>query len=247
MSQGLKDNQIQAQVVAPGSNQTASDPLFEKRVLALQQRERELTKREAALKDAFSLDQLKDMARKDRKGLFDKLGIDPSAPDEDPNDPMVAMRREIQELKAQKEAEQRAKEDRDFADSVRSKLSEKSENYELIDKLGAYDELINYLRNNKAEDGSSLDVYQIADVLEQNLYQKLEPVKTAKKLAPWFEKSSQTESPAPYKTNHPLDSKQTMTSLDRGITEKAPERPVDRFEALQKAAQHLVFTNTQGN
>lgn len=233
-----QDMSGQAQIVAPG-NQTSADPSFEKRLIALQQKERELTKREAALKDHVSWEQLRKMPRKE---MFEKLGIDPTKPDEDPNDPMSELRRQVRELQAQKEAESKAKEEREFRESVMSKLKETPEKFELIDLLGTHDELISYLRENKNEDGSPLDPVQIAEIMEGNLLQKLEPVKNAKKLADWFAKqdSKSPDSQFP-KTNHPLDNKQTLTSTDRAVTETPSDRPVDRQSSLQQAAAHLVF------
>src|SRR5688500_4956150 len=100
----VNDNPASGSQVAPPGNNTNADPLFEKRVLALQQKERELQKREASLKDHVSWDQVKEMASKDRKSFFEKIGIDDPTPEE--QDPL---KKEFAELKAQIEQDRKAK------------------------------------------------------------------------------------------------------------------------------------------
>ena len=243
----LIDNQPQVSQMAPQGNQTGADPLFEKRVLELQRRENEVRKQQAAMKDHVSWDQLKDMVKKDRTGLFSKLGIDPQSPLEDPNDPMSEIRRELNNLKSQRDAEAQAKARNDYQQSIRDQLKANSEKYELIELLGAHDQLFSYLDANKGEDGSPLDPLEIADQLENSLYQRLESVKPAKKLASWFDKTppAQNQFGQP-KTNHPLDTRNTLTSSDRSTSERVQAGPVDRVQSLKQAAQFLKYTNPEG-
>jgi hypothetical protein len=229
---------------APAGNQTQADPLFEKRVLELQRRENELRKAQAAMKDHVSWDQLKEMSKKDRKGLFEKLGIDAASPLEDPSDPLVDLRNQVKSLMSQKEAEEKARQTEEFRKTVRDQLSANSEKYELIELLGAHDQLFDYLESNKNEDGSLLDPLPVADLLEENLYKRLESVKPAKKLAPWFDKSASSQNPfSPPKTDHPLDTKHTLTSTDHSSSSKPKEALLDKTQALQHAASFLKYTN----
>lgn len=234
-------NPAQGSQVAPPGNQTNTDPLFEKRVLALQQKERELQKMQAGLKDHVSWDQLKDMAKKDRKSVFERLGIEDYAPAE-PVDPVKA---EIASLREQIENDKRTKQEREFKDNVRAQLKDNSDKYELLQLLGAEDEIFEHYGRANKEDGTPYEPLELADIIEQNLYSKLEKIKSAKKLADWFKPTDTSKSESMQmgtKTNHPLDTKNTLSSDDRGaVSGETPTRPLSRYEALSKAAQHLQF------
>lgn len=234
-------NPAQGSQVAPPGNQTNADPLFEKRVLALQQKERELQKMQAGLKDHVSWDQLKDMAKKDRKSVFERLGIEDHAPAE-PVDPVKA---EIAALREQIENEKKTKQDKEFKDTVRSQLRDNADKYELLQLLGAEDEIFEHYGKANKEDGTPYEPLELADIIEQNLYSKLEKIKSAKKLADWFKTADPQKTDVlsmGNKQNHPLDTRNTLSSDDRGSTSsETPSKQLSRYEALSKAAQHLQF------
>ncbi len=242
----VNDNPAIQSQVAPKGNDTQADPLFEKRLIELTKRERELTKREAGLKDQVSWDQIKDMAKKDRKAFFERLELEDFAPAEtvDP------LKKEMAELRAQIEADKKQKQDDEFRSKVLSQLGENPDKYELMRLLGNEDEIFQHYGKATREDGTPYEPLEIADIIEGNLYSKLEKIKSASKLKDWFKPAEQPKgSPNPTEHNlasksqsHPLDSRGTLNSGDRGATSgEQPQRPLSRAEALAKAASHLQF------
>lgn len=231
---------------APSGNSSQSDPLFEQRVVALQRRERELTKREQSLNGAMTMDQIKEMVKKDKAGFLKNLGIEIP---QDPNEEVPDHIREFKELKAQIEAERKQKETQEYRNSLLANVKG-NDKYELLNSLESYDGVFDHI-DKLRESGEEFDPYSIFDEAEQATYGQLERVKSAKKLSPWFE----PKAPEPAQNvergyqRHPMDVSRTVTGQDRASgsnTESTPNRLLSKEESIRQLAQKYGSSPKQG-
>lgn len=234
---GLAPAHLSSQHV-PGGNSTASTP-YEKQVLELQRREKELRKQQEALKGSVSFDSLKERAKSDRAGLLRELGLDDLIT-EDSNDPLTALKKQMDAMRnEQLEKDRAAQEDRDF-ESLTSQLRSKSDDYELITKLGSERQVFEAMKRYKAEHGEMPDAFEIAKQLEDATYGQLNALKGSKKLSELFKSESTPSTP-----RHPLDQSSTMTSNDRTSTSQAePASPtMSRQQMIEAASKHIKFND----
>lgn len=231
---------------SPAGNATQTDPLFEQRVLALQRRERELTKREQSLNGAMTKEQMQEALKKDKAGFLKGLGIElPANPEDDVPDHI----KEFRQLKAELEAEKQQRAQQEYRESILGKVKS-DDKYEILNKLGSYDSVfveIDRLR----ESGEEFDPLEIFDHAEQQTYAQLESVRSAKKLQSWFE----PKAPEPRQDEqrgyqrHPMDVSRTVTGQDRASgsnTEAAPNRVLSKEESIRQLAQKYGNQNKQG-
>lgn len=227
---------LQTQVSAAGNSQSNSDPLFEQRVAALQRRERELQKREQNLNGAMTQEQMKEAIKKDKAGFLKGLGIELPV---DPNEDVPDYVKEFRQLKAERDAEKAAQEDREYRESILGNVKG-NDKYELLNSLGDYDNVLNYIKELR-DSGQEFDPYAIFDQAEQSTYAQLEKVKSAKKLSPWFEPKApaQPENVQRGYQPHPLDASRTMTSQERP-SQSTPSQAtglLPKNESLRQLAQ----------
>ncbi len=231
---------------APAGNQTQADPHFEQRVVALQRRERELTKREQGLNGAMTLDQMKEAIRKDKAGFLKGLGIELPA---DPNEDVPDHIREFKELKAQIETERKQTEQQKYRDSILANVKG-NDKYELLNSLEAYDDAFNRI-DQMRESGEEFDPYSVFDEHENATYAQLERVKASKKLSPWFEpKAPEPSQPVErgYQ-RHPMDVSRTVTGQDRpsvSSQEQPSNKLLSKEESLRQLAQKYGNPPKQG-
>ncbi len=231
---------------APQGNHTQAQPSFEKQVLALQQREAQVRKQLDSIKGMVSMDDLKGRAQKDRASVLKELGLDDLIPKDD--SPTAHLQRQFEDLQNQLAQEKRLKEESDYFNSVRSGLSQKPDEYELIDKLGAHDQLFDYLRQNRESPDGAPDPYEAASQMENNLIETLKKALSAKKMQPFIQEMIKSMNPQPQgnKPNHPLDVNKTLNAGDRpGQTQQPQERRLTHQEQIEQAARLIKF-NTQG-
>ena len=218
----------------PAGNHTPQAVPMEKSVLELQKREREVQKREAALKGAVPMESLKERAQKDRNALLRELGLDDLIT-EDTSDPVVSLRKEMEAMKAAASKKEQAEREATERQALKSKLHEKKDDFELLIKLGYEDKVFEMLRNHDAEAGEP-DPYSYAKQLDDAIFNDISALKGSKRLADLFKSEA-----APQR--HPLDTNATMTSSDRTQTaQTSPATPSsNRFQELQDLAKHLKF------
>lgn len=233
---------MQSQQVPPGNHTTAAPPL-EKQLLALQQRERALQKREAEIKNMVSLDSLKERAKADRAGLLKELGMEDLAPQPDPNDPMASMKKQLQDLQDKLANDARQKEEQAYFDSIRSGLREKGDEYELLDKLGMYDSLFDNIRSHAAQHNEMPDHFEFAKQMQANLIDGIKKALGTKAMAPILQEFM--PKPQSNTTKHPLDSSNTFNSGSHSQQSTQPaQRSLTHAEQIQEAAKLIKF-NTQ--
>lgn len=157
-------------------------PSDETRLAVLARKERELREREAKMKDVASLAELRDLAKKDQKELFKRLGLsddylNPRA-ESAPEDPLDGLRKEIEALRS-KEAQ---REIDSFKADIRKTLESGGQEYELVTALGGADEVYNLIEAHYQETGEVLDVKQAAAQLETYLLEQAKKIVKAQKL-----------------------------------------------------------------
>ncbi len=243
MSQNRPDLQSQT---APAGNNTQTDPLFEQRVLALQRRERELTKREQSLNGALTKEQMQEAIKKDKAGFLKGLGIELPA---DPEDSVPDHIKEFRQLKAELEAERSQKAKQEYRDSILGKVKS-DDKYELLNSLEAYDPAFSEIERLQ-ESGEEFDPYSVFDQFEQATWQQLEKVRPAKKLQSWFEPKAPEPNPNEQRgyQRHPMDVSRTVTGQDRASgsnAEAAPNRVLSKEESIRALAQKYGNSNKQG-
>ncbi len=219
----------------PAGNHTPNAMPMEKSLLELQKREKELVKREAAIKNAVSMDSLKERAQKDRNALLRELGLTDLIT-EDTSDPVVALRKEMEAMKAAAEKKERDELEARERQGLRSKLHEKKDDFESVVALGYEDKVYEMLRDHDSEAGEP-DPYSYAKQLEDAIYKDIEALKGTKRFAEFI------KSVNPTTQRHPLDTNATMTSNDRTQTEQTGQTPPakNRYQELQDLAKHLKF------
>ncbi len=219
----------------PAGNHTPQAVPMEKSLIELQKREKELVKREAALKGAVPFESLKERAQKDRNGLLRELGLDDLIT-EDTNDPVVALRKEMEAMKAAAQKKEQDEIESRERQALKSKLHEKKDDIESVVALGYEDRVFEMLRNHDAEAGEP-DPYSYAKQLEDAIYKDIEALKGTKRFSDFIKSVSSTQ------PRHPLDTNATINSSDRTQTSQtSPATPSsNRFQELQDLAKHLKF------
>lgn len=232
----------QSQVVPPG-NQTAaanSQPL-EKQMLELARREKEVRKMQESMKNMVSLEDLRSRGAQDRNSVLKELGFDDLV-QQDANDPIAALKKQIEDMQSQQRAEQTKKEESEYFESLKSKLGEKSDDYELIKTLGYENQVFEALKAHKSQHGEVPDGYEfeVAKQLEDVLFNQISSAATAKKIAALFNK---TEEKPNTQARHPLDQSTTLNTSDRASTQTPTDSAptMSRQQMIENAAKHIKF------
>ncbi len=196
--------------IPPGDHTPGKESL-DRAVLELQRRERELQKREQALKSGPDMAALRERAKTDRDGLLKELGLDGIAvAATEEVDPVSSLQARLEAFeKAQREREEKERADREF-EQFKSKFQEKAADYEFSSLLGKDKDLFDYVYSQRGEDGSYPDWEESAKQLEETIIGQLKTLSQAKKFAGLFAQAG---------VKHPLDSKATLTSGDRPVSQ----------------------------
>lgn len=232
----------QSQAVPPG-NQTQNNngqPL-EKQMLELSRQQKQLRQEREAMKGMVSLDELKSRGQKDRNAVLRELGFDDLVK-EDLNDPISALKKQIEDMQNQQKQERSAKEDGDLFENLKSKLSQKPDDYELISKLGYENQVFEAIKAHRDQHGEMPDEYEIANNLENILQTQVLSAATAKKIAALLKQAE--PSPAP-QARHPLDQSTTLNSSDRTSTQTPTDSAptMSRQQMIEQAAKHIKFND----
>lgn len=181
----MEPTTIQAPVEAtaqPAQTTEPKGPSDETRLAVLARKERELRDREAKMKDVANLSELRELAKKDQKELFKRLGLTDTdlTPQAEPesDDPLDGLRKEIEALRS-KEAQ---REIDSFKADIRKTLEAGGQEYELVTALGGADEVYNLIEAHYAETGEVLDAKQAAAQLETYLLEQAKKIVKAQKL-----------------------------------------------------------------
>ena len=259
------ENEPQAAVQTPDDDKA-------ERFARLAKRERELRLQKQKLKEQQSevdrIHQLKATAKQNPKQLLETYGLSideilASAADielpKEPEDPISILRKEIDELKAQRQKEkddveaakveaQKAQLTK-FKDSIKTMVASDIDRYELIALHGQEDLIYDVIQEQYNTDGTVLTAQDAADKVEAYLLEESQKLLKAKKLQPKtqikkdptdiahlyqeFEKMNQGSKPAP-KT---LSSKMMSMPAQKQATSKT----YDEDDAFEQALKQLRF------
>ena len=205
---------------------------IDQRLSDLVKKERELTDR---LKDSVSWDQVKEMAGKDRSGFLKKLGLEAKHFQEDDSDPIVVMRNEINNLKKQREDEDKARKEADDRKAFREKLG--SDKHEVIKALDLYDEVYSLRQQHTSQGQEVPDEVAFADQYEDALLERLKPAFSSKKFASLLGPSKEQSAEKP----NPVGSQSTLTGSEVGHGRTDGGKIEDPEDRKRRAAQLLTW------
>lgn len=230
-----------SQIVPPGNQTNAgtnSQPL-EKQMLELARREKETRKLQESLKGAVTIESLRERGKADRNSVLKELGFDDLI-QEDANDPIAALRKQIEDMKnLQDSKEKEAQDAREFED-FKAQFGQKPDDTEIVSRLGLEKQVFDAVRAHQSEHGEMPDMYQIAKELEDVILQQVTSLKGSKKLSDLFKSDS-----APTQAKHPLDQGSTLTHSDRTSTQQATDSAptMSRQQMIEQASKLIKFND----
>lgn len=211
---------------------------FDRQVLELGRRKKELDAREKSLGDAMTWDKIQEFAKKDKMEFLKRLGLDAKHFQEDDNDPQTALRKEIEAIKAERQKEIQERSLNEKRQRLKSAIGAKADNYELLTMLGLEDSLFDHINEQESQGLDVSDPYQFADQFENTLFERFKPVLGAKKFAELIGQSRKPEE----KKKNPLEANSTLTgNMDRQGRSESQDTELDHETRLRRAMNILQW------
>lgn len=199
------------------NNQAETDPDFIRRFNALTRREREILNREQSLKEKYgqleNYEKERSLLKSDPLAFLEKNGwkfneladyvLNNNSPT--PDKQVSELQRRIEEMEAERKREiedrqRREQEEKNqrtvaqFKDNIKSTISSKSEQYELINHFGEYDTVYDVIENYYNQHQVVLDVEKAANEVEKYLEKQFEKAASTNKFKKRFNLSEPASS-----------------------------------------------------